>query len=295
MRKLDYINSASVKDFVKWIEPKLDSPNGFCHSYQMKKPAKYWACDSIYSAYETYHWPFRCVDPFTGHQLSGSSLEESARYLGGLSLGLRNSIENMDHAACSKHCLLILQWGGVRNKNDKRIQQLGSQICNYLREVEQIFSSDLLLREYYRDSIIMNSGFTKIYSLYIEDFIIYDGRVGAALGVLVRKFCEAIKLNRVPPELLFAWGRGKEQTYKPGSVNRRNPSKGPYIFPELVNNPKRHTESNIKANWLLKAILENTQSNFNNLDQKMQLMALQSALFMIGYSVAESTGCGHGD
>ncbi|NLX88398.1 MAG: hypothetical protein GXZ09_03185 [Syntrophomonadaceae bacterium] len=200
---------------------------------------------------------------------------------------LRNSIENMDHAACSKYCLLILQWGGVRNKNDKRIQQLGSQICNYFREVEQIFSSDLLLSDYYRDGIIMNSGFTKIYALYLEDFIIYDGRVGAALGFLVRKFCEDMELNQVPPELLFAWGRGKEQTYKPGSINRRNPSKGHYIFPELLNNPKRHTESNIKANWLLKAILDNTQSKFNKLDQKMQLIALQSALFMIGYCVVD--------
>lgn len=287
MRKADYINSASVKDFIKWIEPRLGSPNGFCHSYLMKKPAKHWACDSIYSAYETYHWPFRSLDPYTGHELRGSSLEDSARYLGALSLRLRNSIENMDHAACSKYCLLILQWGGVRNKNDKRIQQLGSQICNYFREVEQIFSSDLLLSDYYRDGIIMNSGFTKIYALYLEDFIIYDGRVGAALGFLVRKFCEDMELNQVPPELLFAWGRGKEQTYKPGSINRRNPSKGHYIFPELLNNPKRHTESNIKANWLLKAILDNTQSKFNKLDQKMQLIALQSALFMIGYCVVD--------
>ena len=36
----------------------------------------------------------------------------------------------------------------------------------------------------------MNSGFTKIYSLYIDDFIIYDSRVGAALGFLVRCYCE---------------------------------------------------------------------------------------------------------
>ena len=37
----------------------------------------------------------------------------------------------------------------------------------------------------------MNAGFVKIYSLLCDDCVIYDGRVGAALGLLTRQFCEA--------------------------------------------------------------------------------------------------------
>ena len=35
----------------------------------------------------------------------------------------------------------------------------------------------------------MNSGWTKVYALMLDDFPIYDGRVGAAMGYLVRRYC----------------------------------------------------------------------------------------------------------
>jgi hypothetical protein len=132
----------------------------------------------------------------------------------------------------------------------------------------------------------MNSGFTKIYSLYIDDFIIYDGRVGAALGLLVRMFCEDSKFKAVPVELAFAWGKGKESIYQNSCENRRNPSKESYRFPELLNNSKRHIENNIRANWLLREIIDKTKSKFSNLDNSIQMRALEAALFMIGYDVA---------
>jgi hypothetical protein len=139
--------------------------------------------------------------------------------------------------------------------------------------------------EYYNDEMIMNSGFTKIYSLCIDDFIIY-GRVGAALGFLVRKFCEDCTLEKVPNELAFAWGKGKESTYKSSSMNKRNPSKENYVFPELMNNPKRHTENNIRANWLLREIADITDSKFNKLEKALQMRAIEASLFMIGYEVS---------
>jgi hypothetical protein len=132
---------------------------------------------------------------------------------------------------------------------------------------------------------MMNSGFTKIYALFIDDFIIYDGRVGAALGLMVREFCEESRLRGVPKELEFAWGRGKTTTYEPSSLNRRNPSNARYVFPELSNNPRRHLENNIRANWLLRDILNRTKSKFGKLDQDLQMLALESALFMIGDDV----------
>ncbi|HEY5561056.1 MAG TPA: hypothetical protein VIK72_04725 [Clostridiaceae bacterium] len=89
----------------------------------------------------------------------------------------------------------------------------------------------------------------------------------------------------VPEELLFAWGRGRENKYISSQLNKRNPSSGSLMFPELLNKPKRHTESNIRANWLINAILKTTDSKFNKLEKGMQMRALEGALFMIGYKV----------
>jgi len=100
------------------------------------------------------------------------------------------------------------------------------------------------------------------------------------LGYLVRMFCEKYAPGKVPDELAFAWGRGR------GDMHRRNPCRGIYRFPELkYGYPKLHLENNIRANWLLRGILDSTESKFNTLDKDLQLTALQSALFMIGYDV----------
>ncbi len=123
--------------------------------------------------------------------------------------------------------------------------------------------------------------------MLIADFVIYDGRVGAALGLLVRKYCEDKMLGDIPDELAFVWSKGKESTYTSSHMNKRNPSRGKYKLPELLNNPKRHIENNIKANWLLKEIIQRTDSRFNRLDKVIQLRALEATLFMIGYDVSE--------
>jgi len=142
--------------------------------------------------------------------------------------------------------------------------------------------SEFVTNCHYAD-IIMNSGFTKIYSLLIDDFIIYDGRVGAALGLLVRKYCEENALPTVPPKLLFAYGNARTTSYQPD--NRRNPGTTLHRFPALTNSSPKHIENNLRRNWLLKEVLESCNSKFNVLHPSFQLRALESALFMIGYNV----------
>lgn len=285
MYKKEYLESSSVKNFIAWISDKLDKPNSFVHAYQMKKPAMSWQCTSIFSAYENYSWRFKTADPESGRLIAGDSFADSLSILVKLSEGLKQSIFDYDHVNCRNHCYSILKWGGVFNKNNLRIDSIGDGICEYLIEVKNTFADNMSSSEYYSNKIIMNSGFTKIYSLCIDDFIIYDGRVGAALCLLVRRFCEDTQLDEVPSELAFAWGKGRETTYMSSLGNRRNPSNGKFKFQELMNNPKRHIENNVRANWLITEILSITDSKFNNLDEKIQVRAFESALFMIGYQV----------
>ena len=175
--------------------------------------------------------------------------------------------------------------GVVLNYNRQKIEGLGDQLCQYLIFVKGWLEANKELEQYQHPDLLMNAGFTKIYALLVEDFIIYDGRVGAALGLLVRRFCEDKRLESVPAELKFAWGQGKA-TATGGGANRRNPSSEKYIFPMFTGNLKRHLESNLMANWLLDEMVRRTGSKFNQLEENRQLWALQSALFMIGYDVS---------
>ena len=65
----------------------------------------------------------------------------------------------------------------------------------------------------------------------------------------------------------------------------RNPNENKYLFPRIYNSNANHQISNIKANWLLKGILDNTSSKFNVLAVDSQMRALESSLFMIGYKI----------
>lgn len=119
----------------------------------------------------------------------------------------------------------------------------------------------------------------------MDDFVIYDGRVGAALGLIVRQFCQESGFRKVPDFLRFAYGNARQGTYTKGEMNRRNPGTAEYKFPQLTNNYQLHTENNLKANWLLKELVESTSSRFSLLPKEIKLRALESALFMIGYDV----------
>lgn len=127
----------------------------------------------------------------------------------------------------------------------------------------------------------MNAGWTKYYALALPHFIIYDGRVGAALGLLVRRYLESLSLtvkpNQLPASLAFPWASGQ------GS-NQRNPSSAEYIFPAL-----RHTEAgarewarvNVQANWVLTEAIKFSKASWLPADNGLR--RLEATLFMLGY------------
>ena len=76
---------------------------------------------------------------------------------------------------------------------------------------------------------------TKVYALAdtSKRLIIYDGRVGAALALLARKFLEHNHLTIVPDVLRFAWGAARPTRFtKPDD---RDPSTPSFKFPRLFN------------------------------------------------------------
>ena len=285
--KRNYLQSPYVQGFIRWLEPCLDQDN-LNHEFYIKRPGIYWSCTSLHSAFESYNWPFRYTCPTSKQERKGYSFTETFQFLSRMSERLRQSVREDNTKLCRDCCTAILAWGGVKAKNEKRILSMGESLCQYLKTVQEkldLESEKIQLN----GEFIITSGFVKIYALLVDNFIMYDGRVGAALGLLARRYCEEERLESIPQELLFSFGRGREAEASSIESNRRNPSRGNYRFPEMTGNPEQHLKDSIRASWLLKRILENTNSRFNTLPQNgpldMRLWALQSALFMIGYDV----------
>jgi hypothetical protein len=123
---------------------------------------------------------------------------------------------------------------------------------------------------------------TKIYSLLVDDFIIYDSRVGAALGLLVVRYCQAQNLSTIPPLLRFPWAPANEtNTVAP---KNRNPSIGNLCIGQ-IRRAEEHVRWNLRASWLLRELVGKSQQ-FS--EQGNSLRALEAALFMIGYDLGNS-------
>lgn len=267
-----YLADRNVSRFIQWLDSRLDNPGSFRHNYYNKKDRCNWYCNCVFQAYELYRW-------------RNWGFPKTFSYLTGLAKLFRESIHENNTKLARECAFRVLDWGGVQRGNRERIMGMGEKICNYFKDVKnRLDLTTVCLSK--NDAVHISSGFTKIYFLLIDNFIMYDGRVGAALGLLVREFCREKGLNQVPRAIEFSFGSGRGAS---GEENRRDPSRGQYWFPEFSSNRHRHLQDNIKASWLLKSVADTTRSRFGALTQdpplNKRLTALQSALFMIGYDV----------
>lgn len=202
---------------------------------------------------------------------------------------LKRAVEQGNNKACYDACHAILAWGGVLG-NQARLTGMKDFLADYLQKVRAFFNNNpslalargsryiVQLEGGANVDIVMNSGFTKIYSLLCEKFIIYDGRVGAAFGLLVRKFLienPQYGAVGVPDTLAFRYGAARNP-----NVNR-NPSGDGFNFKALTNNWRQHTTNNLRANWIVDALALQNTPGFSDATQPHR--AFEAALFMIGY------------
>jgi len=284
VRKPEYLSDPTVSSFMVWMQERLDKPGSFVHQYVDARTKTLWSCTSLYSAFESYEWKFDAYLPVSRQRVSGRTFADTHTFFNRLATELTESIGQGNNEKCKECCLSVLAWGGVLSRNAGVIKDLAEsgELCSELQKTRELLNLETYDTSKH-NGILINSGFTKIYSLLSDGFIMYDGRVGAALGLLVRKFCEDQALDAVPELLRFGYKRGREANYS--ALNRRNPSTEIYRFPEISNNPGKHLNDNVKASWLLGEIIRRSDSLFSQLDSSQQVMALQAALFMIGYDV----------
>jgi hypothetical protein len=267
MKKEDYLQQEDVAAFIQWMGGKLD--NGVEPKDGSSFPYK-----TIYDAYKDYTWGKKKI-----------KFEENQEKLGKYSQCLIDAVDVGNEDDAKKACCNILNWGGVAPKN-KEIIEKKKNLIDYLRLAQKLLNPKTCDTDnIFFDCFRINSGFTKIYSLLIPDFIIYDSRVGAALCYLVHLYLEEPESQQsgrqdIPEALRFSYGIAK------GGGRNRVPNTSTYEFAAFSSiKGGERLRHNMQAGWLLKAVLENNTSAFNNLDEATRVRALEAALFMIGYAL----------
>ena len=286
MTKQQYLKSPIVKEFIKWLSVTLS--NVYVHNYQINNNGPTnnawiaynnginWNCTSIYDAYQKYHWGKKYCN-FN----SNSAILDTLKNVGEFGLQQNNN------DIIKMYCLFVFDWGGVTGNNNyiNNYQGNGGYV-DILNEVSSginnlnpiVFDDDFTF-----PNIKLNAGFTKIYSLLIKDFIIYDSRVAKALCKLISEFLalnNQLGNNNVDPLLALKIPRGRRDIGGNLIVNNR------FSFQLFNDNNTYHQVSNIRASWILREVLRiSPNSQFNLLPNNQGLRALESALFMIGYSI----------
>ena len=267
----------------------------FCHSYHITRHTSWrrwrelgrnlelenyderWRCDSISQAADYYSW---------------SGADAPAEYAN-LSLRLQTAVQNNDESAARDLCFDIFKWGGVwKGGNTGSVMWLNEQfeevrLIARLREASELLADmNADLDRFDGSYLLMNSSLTKAYAaLNPTKLIIYDGRVGAALGLLARDYLRSIDHHGdLPEDLKFPWGaaQGAQAAAK---RNKRNPSDEDFRFPELFGyrRDKLHARMMRHTSYLLRQVAHLIAPSSPG-----ELARLERAMFMIGYDVSRS-------
>ena len=261
MKRDAYLKGADVNEFVDWAANLVIGKWGLHHTWTGKQSNIInfnFECESLYEAYTRYYWK--------------GDFEHTTNLMDEFRREFKEAIDSHDTSRFLATAKGVMEWGGIYNY--KRLTELGSRALEVLT-IRALLNLDP--RHADTDKLTgfrpMGSGYSKIYSLILDDFPIYDSRVACALTSLIRLFCkdtgrpsvpECLKLA-IPPHL------GPEERNTPG-------------FPRCnYGQDAKYAESNLKAAWLLGALAKVDGSEFDSVPSERRVLALQSALFMLGY------------
>ena len=279
MTKSEYLADTSVRQMMDWLRARMNDGGNFVHRYTDRKTRKPWACDGLHDAFRQYNW-------------NEKNWAANKAELDVFRARLRTAVAAHDEAALFDACQDVLEWGGVLRGGNRvylglrraSLQDEIACLAKTLSADREPTKTEIRRNPNDRDtSCRMNAGFVKIYSVLFDHFVIYDGRVGAALGFLVRLFCEESGRREVPLPLAFAYGNPNEGH----NANRkqRNPSMGAYQFPRLATNGHVHCVQAMRASWLLRETLAANTTPFSAGEDGFHEVA--AGLFMVGYDLGE--------
>lgn len=276
MLKSEYLNDENVSRFVVWLRERLETSD-FAHSYVNRLSNTKWQCSSLFDAFTQYNW----------RSSSGNDFNANALALTGLQERLEAALQENDDERTCEAAVDVMRWGGVVAGNVRWLRSNQNGLAQTLKSIRDALNSGNDSDERLTaPELRFNAGMTKVYSLICNSLLIYDSRVAAAITLAVMKYCQAQKMSSVPTLLQFPWAPAKEATTS-RKPKCRNPSQGEFCFPKLAAGPT-HAFWNLRASWLLEAVLAGSESRFAGESISSSLRALEAALFMIGYDLTDS-------
>ncbi len=297
-----YLSSdETIRALVDYLKGLLGDGPPVAHCYRHRRPAYQWQCLGLLEAVERYRFPVINYKNF--HALVGPPPRDTLTANSTILLHLQNTLRNAWHirneALIVDTAIDILVWGGTNRggHNEERVRAASARpngFLGYLDLCQRSFGTgtSVNLAPFIGSgyAICSNAGFTKIYALALDNFIIYDSRVAAALGLIVVR-CLALCGHRnaaIPASVAFrADNRGQ-------SAQQRDPNSNAFGlmgFPLANGNEAReHLMWNIRANALLTRVLAGSEFEKAVLGNPARfsvqpVRALEAALFMIGYDL----------
>lgn len=283
--KTEYLKEKHVIGLVNYI-CNLESADGggLAHEYEIKWTRHIKAkggvstlrIDSLSNAFEEYFWPAIDSD-YIGPAKTDFKSNESILML--LSKSLKDSLNAKKPEALFIECIKILDWGQVYKGSISWIvnQYEMGRLHNSISTASEILAGDEMscLAKFESGQLRIDSGLTKIYALASDNSIIYDDRVGAALGLLAKRYLESQEQHNCS-----ITGTPDELDFMPGRDKTRNPSTSILKFGKRENNSSYiHARSNLLANWLVGTVAERLGDSWDR-------RKVEAALFMIGYRVS---------
>ena len=278
MKKDAYLQDDDVARFLEWVEPLVAGHTGIHVSWKSKGLP--FECATLEQAYLRYNWRGR-VERGDGLTETIATFEETARVFDEWRHTMRaimgrNASELDDHQRFIATAKRIREWGGIRRHGD--LEKLGSSAFAVLSDNARKLNPESGDTDDLRSFRHMGSGYSKIYAMMVPSLPIYDSRVACALTSLILIHCRQYELPGVPETLELGVPQSQGNQH-------RNPSTGPYAFPTIWHSAahgSRYAISNLKAAWLI-AEMAGRGEPFAGMEQSCGILALQSALFMIGY------------
>lgn len=287
MNQYQYCITPEIEYFSRWLSEVITGKREINFLFDEKQSWR-----TLNQCLMSYSWPDRLNNgPKKSDPLNCEFPEEAKFKLGARSSLIENDVvltrlgKGLKNALDSGHTvepwvLSIFQWGGmlagavgVANKN--WVSNNRTRLPEILKEGCEAFRSD-------DDEIVLpnfrfNASMTKIYSLLLHNFLIYDSRVGAAFAWLVNTCYQG---RQIPELLKFPLPPSKSKS------TIRNPRPYSDDFPSIRNDPIEYAKWNVRANWVLTNAMRYANENPGNPNaqetQFESLRQLEAALFTMG-------------
>jgi hypothetical protein len=270
-------NHEQIREFCQFLAREWGGSRHHSYSVPARGKSSAWSrtVDGRWSA-------VGLADAISKYASSGKSFSENKAEFDQFAADLQSAMHRDSNNDVCAILRAIMHWGGVDNKHRQKrtfewIQRNADEISAKLSSVVDLIKDEQAsLDSFDGVSLAMNSTMAKIVSLADPEqkLVMYDGRVGGALGFFVARFAEEQEIHHynVADQLFFAVDRDPKRTPDTNRIH----------FPALFGKARDRCHALMvrRASQLIWQVAKECQASPRE---------IEAALFMWGYNVAGET------